>query len=230
MFKGKKIFLVDDDAQFRFDISGFLATEGYYVAATGSIANFAEKLEKEKPDLALIDKQIGFEDGFDLIHVIRKHSTFSTLPVIVITGSPSLLNRNEAIQIGADDFIEKPVNTDQLRLRLIANLRRSQSYNQGDNCISFGNIEVNLTNHSVTFRGEVLTLTQTEYKILTELISKKDQIVTRDTLAARFLSFNNSSNRTIDVHINSLRKKLLDQASCLKTIRGRGYMLVSEKN
>ena len=224
MFEGKRILLVDDEADFRDSLAKELVGRGYFVYPVGDCDTFAKSLESINPDLVLIDKMIGEDDGFDLIHKIRQHPELSPIPIIIVTGSASLENKKEAIFLGADDFIAKPISIDDLELRIVANLRRAKNFISEEHLIRVGDIDVDLRRQSVKISGQILDLTTTEYKIFLELFSRRGEVVSREQLAQRFLSLRNSNARTLDVHINSLRKKLGSSASFLKTVRGRGYL------
>ena len=228
MLNGKKVVLVDDDPGFRNELASFLYSLGCFSYPCSSISAFMEILGKEKPDLALVDKEIGYEDGFDIVHKVRHSDKFSSMPIIMITGMASEENKSDAINLGADDLLAKPLSLKELELRMIANLRRSASYSISDKVVAVGEITINLTKHSLRLGDQPVDLTQTEYKIVSELLLKKGQIVNREQIAQKFLSMRNTNSRTIDVHINSLRKKLGDLGGQIKTIRGRGYMFLSE--
>lgn len=228
MFINTKVLIVDDDQDFRLSLSSHLAGLGCFVIPVGTSASFLEALDQQQPTLTIIDKQIGFEDGFDLIHSIRNHKTLSAIPIIVISGQVSSHSKSEAISIGADDFLPKPVNLQDLELRLRANLRRSMSYINEENFVKIEEIRINLRTHCVEIGDNKIDLTMTEYKIFAELALKRDEIVSRDAIALKFLSLKNQNPRTIDVHITSLRRKLNQYGSRIKTIRGRGYMFQTE--
>ena len=224
MFAGKRILLVDDDVEYQNQVSTYLAGEGYFVYPRSNKEQFMDSLNGDQPDIVLVDKEIGVEDGFDLIHEVRKHSYLNTLPIIIVSGNADIDTRKEAILLGADDFVGKPVSLSDLQLRIISCLRRSKSYQAGDHILSFSEIEVDLRTHSVKIGAQDLDLTKTEYKIFIELASKRGAVVNREQIAQKFLSLRNTNARTLDVHINSLRKKLGSYSKCVKTIRGRGYM------
>lgn len=224
MFEGKRVLLVDDDVEYQNEVSKYLANKGFFVYPRSNSNQFLEALNKDNPDIVLVDKQIGEEDGFDLIHEVRKHEALNTIPIIIVTGNATLENRTQAIMMGADDMLSKPLSLSDLELRIIANLRRSKSYHLSEHLLTFNEIEVDLRTHEVKIDGVSLSLTRTEYKIFLELVSKRGVIINREQIAQRFLSLRNSNNRTLDVHINSLRRKLGTFSTCVKTIRGRGYM------
>ncbi|NQZ19363.1 MAG: response regulator transcription factor, partial [Bdellovibrionales bacterium] len=224
MYEGKKVLIVDDELEYQMEVSSYLVGRGFFVYPKKNKQEFLDSLNSDSPDIALIDKQIGFEDGFDLIHEVRQHRELKNIPIIVVTGSTEFENKIEAIKLGADDLVHKPVSLPDLELKIIASLRRSGSYHVNEQILSFKDIEINLRTHKVSIDGSEIDLTNTEYKIFFELVAKKGEILNREQIAHRFLSLNNSSVRTLDVHINSLRKKLGTHAERIKTIRGRGYM------
>ncbi len=224
MLKDKKILIVDDDAEYKKEISASLQDRGFIVYSSSNIADFLQALDLYQPDVAIIDKELDGEDGFDLIHEVRLHPTFRTLPIIVVTGKATMENKRQAILMGADDLMRKPVSSEDLELAILSNLRRSHSFRGSESLIQFQGIEVDLRSHIVKIEGKLVQLTRTEYQIFVELVSKRGEIVSREQLSNRFLSFRNSSSRTLDVHINSLRKKIHDHSSSIKTIRNRGYM------
>ena len=228
MFKGKRVLLVDDDQDYLVEVSKYLSGKGFFVYPKSTMSLFMESLNKDHPDIVLLDKEIGKEDGFDLIHEVRTHEKLSSLPIIIVSGVTSSDAKKEAIMLGADDFLEKPLSLSDLELRIISCLRRSKSYHRNDHLLTFSDIEVDLRTHVVKIGDQVLSLTMTEYKIFVELVSKRGTVVNREQIAQRFLSFRNTNARTLDVHINSLRKKLGKYAECIKTIRGRGYMFLLE--
>ena len=224
MYKGKRVLIVDDELEFQMEVSSYLVGRGFFAYPKKSKKEFLESLEKDSPDIALIDKRLGFEDGFELIHEIRKNEKHQNLPIIVVTGCVEFENKIQAIQLGADDLIHKPISLPDLELKIIAGLRRSGSYQVNEQLISFKDVEINLRTHRVSVGGYEMDFTNTEYNIFFELVAKKGEILNREQIAERFLSLNNSNVRTLDVHINSLRKKLGPHAHRIKTIRGRGYM------
>ncbi|MEM7646820.1 MAG: response regulator, partial [Pseudomonadota bacterium] len=114
MFEGKRILIVDDDASFRTEVASFLASRGFSVYSKGTKDHFLASLEADSPDIVLLDKEIGKEDGFDLIHSVRHHGTHNALPIIIVTGHSNLENKKQAILLGADDLISKPVSLEEL--------------------------------------------------------------------------------------------------------------------
>jgi DNA-binding response OmpR family regulator len=221
--EGLKVLVVDDDREFLDSIAGELVSRGLFVVPTASSSESLEVLKREQLDLALIDKSLGFECGFDLIHKIRHHAVYGSLPIIVITGELNDQIKHEAIHIGADDLLEKPFQLQDLELKIKSLMRRSRSYLWKESILRLQGIEIDLVQHKITIGDEVIELTRTEYKLFTELALKRGEVISREHVAQKFLSLKNQSPRTIDVHMTSLRKKLGIYGPCIKTVRGRGY-------
>lgn len=167
---------------------------------------------------------VTYEDGFDLIDHIRKHETAKNMPIIILTADVELNSKVQAFQLGADDLLTKPVDFLELEQRIYANLRRSGSYQIEEQIFDYQELHINLRSREVFLKKEKLILTNIEYKILMELISRKGEIINRERLVNKILTSKNSSVRTLDVHINSLRKKLGTYSSQIQTVRGRGYV------
>ena len=144
----------------------------------------------------------------------------------MITGCFEEDTKIGALNVGADDVLIKPINLDLLEAKIKAVMRRASSYNQPEQKVIFNNVKLDLWTHQAYIDDKPLKLTSTEFRIITELILKKDKIVHRNQLAQKSLTVRNNSTRTIDVHLTSLRKKLgTEMSRKIKTIRGIGYML-----
>lgn len=228
MHKEKEILLVEDDKEYRLGLCQYLAGQGFFVYATENLDEVKKILaDSTVPDIVLIDKNLNGENGFDLIHFIRNSENIRNIPIIVVTADTMLDSRLEAFKLGADDLLVKPFDLAELESRIHANLRRSGSYQVAEQFIDYQSIHINLRSHEVFIDEQKVALTNMEYKILLELVSRKNEVVHREKLVSKVLSLHNSSARTLDVHMNSLRKKLGEKSSHIKTIRGRGYMFRS---
>ena len=224
MYQNKKVLIVDDDQNFRLEVCQYLVTKEYRVYPVDNMEAFKNHLDRFLPDVALIDKNLNFEDGFELIQHIRNHPKLSHLPVIVVTGDPNIDSRMEAFKLGADDIMMKPFAMEELNMRIQASIRRSGSYQVAEQTLEFADIRVNMRSQEVFFKEEKTKLTNIEYKLLLEFLSKRGEVLFRNHLVNKVLTVNNNNPRTLDVHINSLRKKLGGIADHIKTVRGRGYI------
>ncbi len=224
MLAGKKALIVDDDIEFRQSLAGVLANLGLFVVSTPSGEQFVDLLEKEEPDIVLIDKDLGGSDGFDLIYRVRKRVHNSNIPVLVVSGSACEEDKYEAIKMGADDLLAKPLKVEDLKFRMIAVFRRAQSYRKDESLLTVGPFEIDTRRYTIRVADKPLFLTKTEYKVFLELALRKGELVSREWVSSNLLSLKNQNPRTIDVHMTSIRKKLGQYGKCIKTIRGRGYL------
>ncbi len=177
----------------------------------------------ENVDLVLLDENLNGRSGLDYLDGLRSADRKWNGPVIMVTGNDQDVLIKRAFDSGVDDYVVKPFKP----LVLVGKIRALSS-----RCgllekkkLRIGNIEIEPTEHKVRVCGEEISLTLTEYKILRELAENSGKLVTRDTLKTKVYGDLFVTNRTIDVHICSLRKKLKECQDCLKTVRGVGYRL-----
>jgi two-component system alkaline phosphatase synthesis response regulator PhoP len=227
------ILLVEDDAAIAFMLSDVLESTGYLVreAATGSAARAL--VEQLRPDLIILDLVLPDEDGLVLCSVLK---TIANVPILICSGTQRRRDAFLSLKLGADDFIAKPFDVYDLLARVEVLLRRAQQHHAGEPLVARGPIRIGelLIDHSlhqVTLDGNLLQLTPTEYRLLTVLAARPDQVVPRDALAKLVWGDpDTGTSRTIDVHIGRLRVKLSQSgrlAPQIISVRGFGYKIVS---
>lgn len=228
MFKGSesmsKIIIIEDTEKIREELEIFLVRYGYEVVALTNFENIINDTLKEEPNLILLDINLPITDGYYICREIRKNSD---VPIIVVTSRNYEMDELMSINLGADDFITKPFNTQILLARIESILRRVQGSSNRDT-ITYNDLKLNLLNGSITYNDHTAELTKNELKILSCLIKNKGKIVSRDDLmdfmwnADIFVDDNNLS-----VNVTRLRKKLegLGMAKNIETRRGLGYIL-----
>ena len=220
----KKILIVDDAAFMRMMIKDILTKNGYEVVALTNFENILHDTLKEGPNLILLDINLPVTDGYYICREIRKESA---VPIIVVTSRDNEMDELMSMNLGADDFITKPYNTQILLARIENILRRVHGVTNQDT-IAYNDLKLNLLNGSVTYNEQKAELTKNELKILSCLIKNKGKIVSRDDLmdfmwnADVFVDDNNLS-----VNVTRLRKKLegLGMKENIETRRGLGYIL-----
>jgi DNA-binding response OmpR family regulator len=219
-----KIIIIEDTDTIREELSTFLTRYGYYVVAPTSFENIINYTLGEAPDLVLLDINLPIFDGYHICREIRKSSD---VPIIVVTSRDSEMDELMSMNLGADDFITKPYNTQILLARIASILRRIQSSNTQD-IISYNDLKLNLSNGTITYKGSTAELTKNELKILSCLIKNKGKIVSRDDL----MDFMWSSEIFVDdnnlsVNVTRLRKKLeeVGMNDNIETRRGLGYIM-----
>ena len=226
-----KLLLVDDDVELTELLSSLLTLEGFDVQTANNGSEALQKLD-ESHELVLLDVMMPKLNGLDTLKEIRK---VSNVPVMMLTARGEDIDRVLGLELGADDYLPKPFNDRELVARIRAILRRSVSpSNNVDNTkeiLSFENVTLYLTRQTAMYDEKNLNLTDYEFKILQRLIESKGDIVTREELSLEVLGKTLSPfDRSLDMHISNLRRKLPERESKLswfKTLRGKGYLLVT---
>jgi len=219
-----KIIIIEDTETIREELKTFLIRYGYEVVAPTNFENIINDTQKEEADLILLDINLPVYDGYYICREIRKSSN---IPIIVVTSRDNEMDELMSMNLGADDFITKPYNTQILLARIESILRRINGI-QSQELITYHDLKLNLSNGSITYKENTAELTKNELKILSCLIKNKGKIVSRDDLmdfmwnSDIFVDDNNLS-----VNITRLRKKLegVGMKDNIETRRGLGYIL-----
>lgn len=221
---GSIIYSVEDDVDIARIINKTLTKQGYQVYSFQDGKSFINAFNKQKPDLVLLDLMLPDMNGNDIIKFIRNDIENNEVEIIIISAKRMLMDKVEGLDLGADDYLEKPFDLLELMSRVNARLRRHQN----KNILIYNNLKVDLQKHLVFLDDKEITCTNKEFDILTYLLQRKGQAVSRDDLLTFLWGDNNSDyeSRTIDVHIKSLRAKLNDNdGSIIQTIYGIGYKI-----
>ena len=221
---GSIIYSVEDDLDIARIINKTLTKQGYQVYSFQDGKSFIEAFNKQKPDLVLLDLMLPDMNGNDIIKFIRNDIENNEVEIIIISAKRMLMDKVEGLDLGADDYLEKPFDLLELMSRVNARLRRHQN----KNILIYNNLKVDLQKHLVFLDNKEIVCTNKEFDILTYLLQRKGQAVSRDDLLTFLWGDNNSDyeSRTIDVHIKSLRVKLNDNdGSIIQTIYGIGYKI-----
>ena len=218
------IYLVEDDQNIRELVTYTLSSLG--MAATGFAvpSAFWATMQRETPQLVLLDLMLPEEDGLSVLKKLRDSAKWARLPVIILTAKDSEYDRVVGLDRGADDYVTKPFGMMELVARIKAVLRRVDPATE--EIYRAGTLELNAVRHTVTAAGQPVTLTRKEYDLLRLLLQNPGMVFTRDQLLDRVWGYAfNGENRTVDVHIRTLRQKLGDAGECVETVRGLGYKL-----
>jgi two-component system alkaline phosphatase synthesis response regulator PhoP len=227
------ILLVEDDPGIANMLTDVLESTGYQVrqAPTGAAAR--AQVEQTRPDLIILDLVLPDEDGLVLCSVLKN---MANVPILICSGTQRRRDAFLSLKLGADDFIAKPFDIYDLLARVEVLLRRAAQHHAADlnvqrGPIRIGDLLIDHSLHQVTLSGAVLQLTPTEYRLLTVLAARPDQVVPRDALAKLVWGDpDTGTSRTIDVHIGRLRVKLSQAARSapqIVSVRGFGYKIVS---
>ena len=219
-----KIFIVEDTVAIREQLESFLTSYGYEVVATTQFDQIIDHIEREEPQLVLLDINLPIVDGYHVCRELRKQSN---VPIIVVTSRDTEMDELMSINLGADDFVTKPYNTQILLARIESILRRTERTPMSD-IIEYNGLQFNSASSSVTYDGKTDELTKNEMKILNYLLKHKGKIVSRSDLMDYLWStdvFVDDNN--LSVNVTRLRKKLeaLGMPETIETRRGLGYIL-----
>ena len=221
----KKIFIIEDEEKIRNELSTFLNKYGYITSYSVDFENIVEEALKSKCNLILLDINLPYYDGYYICREIRKKSD---VPIIVVTSRDSEVDELMSMNLGADDFITKPYNTQILLARISSILRRS--YNSKDlDILEYRELEHNLSTSEAIYKDKKIELSKNEGRILYVLIKNNGKIVSRnEIIEALWESDEFVDDNTLTVNINRLRKKLeeIGANDFLKTKRGQGYILI----
>lgn len=221
----KKIFIIEDEEKIRNELITFLNKYGYITSYSVDFENIVEDALKSKCKLILLDINLPYYDGYYICREIRKKSD---VPIIVVTSRDSEVDELMSMNLGADDFITKPYNTQILLARISSILRRS--YNSVDlDILEYKDLKHNLSTSEAIYKDKKIELSKNESRILYVLIKNNGKIVSRnEIIEALWESDEFVDDNTLTVNINRLRKKLeeIGANDFLKTKRGQGYILI----
>ena len=222
------IYLVEDDAAIRELEQYALQSSGYEVSSFESAEPFWQAMHAAEPELVILDVMLPGEDGFSILKKLRARPATKRLPIIMLTAKNSEYDRVIGLDHGADDFVSKPFSMLELIARIRAVLRRAEpAQTSGD--FSLGLLFVSPDRHEVKVGGKDVMLTNKEFELLCLLLRNKGIVLTRATLMDRVWGFESErENRTLDVHIRTLRVKLGEAGSYIETVRGIGYKIGGE--
>ena len=219
------IYIVEDDVNIREIERYALKNSGYEVEEFESGAEFFKRMEQRMPNLVILDIMLPGEDGMDILAKLRADKRTSKLPVIMVTAKTTELDKVKGLDSGADDYITKPFGVMELISRVKALLRRTTDVNT-EAQMKYGDILVDNDKHAVFVCGNPCELTYKEYELLKYLITNKGIVLSRDKLMSQVWGFDfEGETRTVDAHIKTLRQKLGEAGSCIKTVRNVGYMV-----
>lgn len=219
------IYLLEDDDSIRELVTYTLNSQGMEAEGFSSPKQFWNAMEKNIPDLLLLDIMLPGEDGISILKKLRAASATRQLPIIMLTAKGSEYDTVFGLDSGADDYIPKPFRMMELLSRIRALLRRSSS---GKTLIEYriGDLYVCPSRHIVTVNGKDITLTLKEFELLCLLLTEQGVVLTRSQLLNQIWGYEfDGESRTVDVHIRTLRQKLGSAGDCIQTIRGIGYKI-----
>ena len=223
------IYLVEDDDSIRELVLYTLHTTGFEAEGFRNAADFWQALEKELPQLVLLDIMLPDEDGLHILKRLRAGAETADLPVMMLTAKSSEYDRVVGLDSGADDYMPKPFGMMELVSRVRALLRRAAKPAAEDKLFTAGSLAVDVKRRAVTVDGEPVILTYKEFELLCYLLENRGVVLSRDQILTKIWDYNYSGEtRTVDVHIRTMRQKLGDAGALIETVRGVGYRLAQD--
>ena len=220
----KNILIIDDDKRLRELLEDYLSEKNYSIHLSDDFISAKNILEFFTFNLIIVDRMMPSGDGIDLVSFIKERNN---TPVILLTAMGETENKIDGLKIGADDYVSKPFEPEELFLRIQKLLILYNTKKDEEKLIIFGEFTFNTKSLQLKKEADIIYLTESENKLLLKLINKKNMIVLREELADK--DYDESELRKIDVQVTRLRQKIENnpkQPHFLKTIRGKGYKLI----
>ena len=219
------IYIVEDDQNIREIESFALKNSGYTIMDFECAKDFYHQLAEKVPDCILLDIMLPDEDGLEILKKIRSIPDTRKVPIMMITAKTTELDKVKGLDLGADDYITKPFGIMELISRVKALLRRSMNM-EDEKFLSAGDIFLDGEKHMVYVKDVPCSLTFKEYELLKLLLHNAGIVVTREIILERVWGIDfEGESRTLDMHIRTLRQKLGEAGSMIRTVRNVGYMI-----
>ena len=218
------IYLVEDDNSIRELVLYTLNSSGLEAEGFERPSAFWSAMERRKPELVILDIMLPEEDGLSILRRLRESDR--QLPVMMLTAKGTEYDKVVGLDSGADDYMAKPFGMMELMARVKALLRRASTQDARSDQYELGRLALNTAQHTVKVDGENVVLTLKEFELLELLLANKGMVFSRDQLLNRVWGYAfDGENRTVDVHIRTLRQKLGPCGDYIETVRGVGYKI-----
>jgi len=223
------IYFIEDDPNIRELVVYTLNTTGENAVGFEKPSDFWTALNEKLPKLILLDVMLPEEDGLKILKKIRQNKFTENIPVIMITAKSSEIDKIKAFDLGADDYVPKPFGIMELMARIKAVMRRAGKSEKKTE-YTIANLYVCPERHRVRVNGEKVSLTLKEFELLCLMLENRDIVLSRDQILDTVWGYSfDGENRTVDVHIRTLRQKLGDAGHLIETVRGIGYKIGEAK-
>lgn len=218
------IYIVEDDESIREIETIALKNSNYIVSAFENAKEFYKKLDELVPDLILLDVMLPDESGYDIVRKLRKRPATQDIPIIMVTAKTTEMDMIKGLDGGADDYIKKPFSIMELITRVKALLRRTAK--EEPKLLKLDDLVIDHERHVVTVNNGPVDLTYKEYELLRLLMGSQGIVMTREVIMRSVWDTDfEGETRTVDMHIKTLRHKLGDYGSRIKTVRNVGYVI-----
>tara|TARA_B100001113_G_scaffold2292_1_gene1956 strand:- start:894 stop:1577 length:684 start_codon:yes stop_codon:yes gene_type:complete len=219
--KKKTVLIVDDEKDIRNIIKYNLEKEGLKCISAKD-GDDALKMLSHSPDLIILDIMMPTKDGYEVCSSIRKQG--NTVPIIFLTAMDREFDEIKGLECGGDDYLRKPFSPNILVARISAIFRRLDKIKQENALVEYGGLKINTDTYIAEVDGKELSLPRKEFELLAFFMNRPNKIFTREALLSSIWEEDvYVVDRTIDVHINRIRSKLLNYKNCIQTVKGVGY-------
>lgn len=223
-----QILVVEDDDSLREWICDYLSSQGYEITSADSGEEAIALIKNDNPDLVVLDVMLPEKDGFEVCREVR---AFFNKPILMLTAKTEEFDEVLGLELGADDYLAKPVKPRVLLSRIKVQLRRQYS-SANKQVVTIGCFSISASSRTVNLAESRIDVTTNEFEALWMLASKADSIVSRDALMQHIRGLEyDGANRSVDIMISRLRKKLNDDPSNptrIKSVRGKGYLFATD--
>ena len=222
----KTVLVIDDEAELIRLLDYNLTRAGYLALGAKDGPAGLALARKHSPDLVILDVMMPGMDGWEVCKALRQDPSTAWVPILMLTSKAEESDRVLGLELGADDYVAKPFGVRELLARVKALLRRSESASAPPEVLRSGKIVVDAGRRAVTAAGKPVALTATEFNLLRALVERPGRVFSREDLVTRARGEEATVvDRTIDVHVSSLRRKLGRLGDMIETVRGVGYRL-----
>ena len=222
----KRVIVVEDERDMADLIAARLKRESYQVECAYDGIEALKKIRADAPDAVLLDLMLPELSGTEVLRELRNDPRTAGVPVVILTAKSEESDVIVGLQLGADDYVTKPFSMSVLLARLEAVLRRAAAGGVAGKVLEVGIVRIDSQQHEVTVDGAAVALTKAEFRLLQALAIARGRVLTRDQLIDQVIGLNTIvTDRTIDVHLTALRRKLGQARNYIKTVRGIGYRM-----
>ena len=225
----QRILVVDDDRQIVRLVQSYLQQSGFTALTAYDGEEALHAIRRDKPDLVVLDLMLPKRDGLEITRLLRADEQLAAIPILMLTARVDDVDKIVGIELGADDYVTKPFNPQEVVARVKAILRRSSGTLKPAAIVQIRGLRLDLERHTVTINERLLDLTPTEFDILRVLMQNPERAFTRGELIEKTVGYGYEGlERTVDSHIKNLRKKIESdptQPEYLETVFGVGYRL-----
>jgi two-component system response regulator QseB len=218
-----RLLLLEDDPQLAKGLLKTLSMESHAVDHFDTVKAGLNAVKQEHYDLVILDLGLADGNGLEFLKVFRADQS---QPVIILTARDTIEDKIQGLDLGADDYLPKPFDANELQARIRALLRRSSG--RSTNELSYGELSLDQQARSITYEGQAVNLSRREYNLLEVLLSNQGKVMSRANLEQALYNWDQDiESNTLEVHIHNLRKKLFSKL--IKTVRGVGYLVVKHE-